>query len=226
MPLKYKKLVVLFSLGIMFIGLGTFSLLSPDFSFDFLKNAEGKNTESESSTFGAIQAVHGKSQEQVQQEIEELVKTYFDAKLRVDMEDIASCVSDVSHVDEKKLLVDATYVESYQNIQCLILDGAEKGSYRVYVYYDVKIYDIDTLVPSLNALYVKENNKNAFEIYLGSLETEEQKRINELDESPRVKGLVETVQKQLADVVSSDSEVREFYEMLEGRQEQDDTAEE
>ena len=35
MPLKYKKLVVFFSLGILLIGLGTFAIISPDFHFSF-----------------------------------------------------------------------------------------------------------------------------------------------------------------------------------------------
>ncbi len=35
MRLKYKKLIVIFSLAIMLIGLGTFSLIAPSVDFSF-----------------------------------------------------------------------------------------------------------------------------------------------------------------------------------------------
>ena len=81
---------------------------------------------------------------------------------------------------------------------------------------DIKIYDIETRVPSLTALYIKlDKESGQFKIYLGTLSSEEQKTIEELDESPKVKELVDSVQKSLEDVVSSDQQVREFYDMLE-----------
>lgn len=215
MPLKYKKLVVLFSLGIMLIGLGTFSLISPDFHWSFASGSSPNKKPSEASTFGAIQSVDGKTTADIQTELETLVNRYFTAKQQVDMDTIGQCVSDVTHVDEKKLLAESEYVEAYENIQCLVLDGYKKGSYLVYVYYEMKIYDIDTLMPSLNALYITMNENNSFQIYLGTLESEEQKYIDEQHQSKRVKDLIATVQNKLADVTSSDSKARDFYEMLE-----------
>lgn len=213
MPLKYKKLVVLFSMGIMLIGLGTFSMLSPHFNWNF---ASGRgNKLSKPASFGAISTVDGKSKSEIQSEIEDLMNRYFTAKQQVDMTTIEQCVSDVGHVEEKKLLAESEYVEAYQDIQCLVLDGAKEGTYRVYVYYNVKIYDIETLVPSLTALYVNLNDSGLFQVYLGTLDAKEQNYIESLDQSKEVSELVDTVQKRLEDVVSSDSKVRDFYEMLE-----------
>ena len=33
MPLRYKKFILIFTLAVMFIGLGTFSLMAPDLNF-------------------------------------------------------------------------------------------------------------------------------------------------------------------------------------------------
>lgn len=224
MPLKYKKLVVLFSLGIMLIGLGTFSMLSPNFRFSFGSSKD--NNLSEAATFGAIKPIDGKSKADIQSEIEDLITGYFLAKQQVDMDAIGQCVSDVSYIDEKKLLADSEYIEEYKNIQCMILDGAKEGAYRVYVYYEVKIYDIDTLVPALNVLYVTMDEDKQFRIYFGTLDSEEQKCLNELDQSEEVKDLVATVQNRFENVVSSDSKVREFYEMLESVEEDSSETEE
>lgn len=214
MPLKYQKMVFFFSLGFMFIGLCTFSIITPDFRLSFGSSSEA-NKISDVSTFGAIQSVDGKSQGDVQTELEELVKRYLTAKQQVDMDTIGQCVSDVSQVEEKKLLAESEYVESYANVQCKVLDGPKKGTYRVYANYDVKIYDINTLLPSLTALYITTNKDNMFQIYLGTLESDEQHFVDKLDESTQVKGLISSVQNRLADVLNSDSEAKEFYEMLE-----------
>ena len=139
------------------------------------------------------------------------------------MDTIAGCVSNVGHIDEKKLMTEAEYVEDYRNISCKILDGATKGAYRVYVYYDVKIFDIDTLIPSLNALYIKQDDQGSFKIYLDTLKSSEQKYIDRLDSSKQVQELVTSVQNQLRTVISQDSEVRGFYEMLENAQKSDTT---
>lgn len=207
-------LVVLFSLGIMLIGLGTFSMISPNAGWipDF---SSGDRDASEASTFGAIQSVDGKSKKDIQTDLEALVNKYFTAKQQVDMDMIEECVSDISHVEERKLMAEAEYVEGYENIQCLVLDGPKEGTYRVYVYYETKIYDIDTLIPSLVALYVTMNKDHEFQVYLGPLDSKEQKYIDELDGSDRVQALIQMVQNNMEDVISTDSKVRDFYGMLE-----------
>lgn len=221
MPAKYKKFILLFSLGIIFIGFGTFSMISPDFHFSFHKQAT--KDAAKVASFGAIHSLSGKSEGNIRQELDALVQRYYTAKQQVDMDTIAGCVSNVGHIDEKKLMTEAEYVEDYRNINCKILDGATKGAYRVYVYYDVKIFDIDTLIPSLNALYIKQDEQGSFKIYLDTLKSGEQKYIDKLDNSKQVQELVKSVQNQLETVISQDSEVRGFYEMLENAQKSDST---
>lgn len=214
MPLKYQKLVFFFSLGIMFIGLCTFSIISPNLQWPFSAPSK-ENSPSQVSSFGAILAADEKISSDDQVELEELVRRYLTAKQQVDMGTIEQCVSDVSHVEEKKLLAESEYVESYENVQCKVLEGPKKGTYRVYAYYEVKIYNINTLLPSLTALYITTNQNNLFQIYLGTLESEEQHFVDNLDESAEIQGLISNVQNRLSDVINSDNEAKEFYEMLE-----------
>lgn len=221
MPMKYKKFIFLFTFGIMLIVLGTFSIIFPDFHFQINRSEEHHPIKIAS--FGAIHSLNGKSEGNIRQELDSLVQRYYTAKQQVDMDTIAGCVSNVGHIDEKKLMTEAEYVEDYRNISCKILDGATSGAYRVYVYYDVKIFDIDTLIPSLNALYIKQDDQGSFKIYLDTLKSSEQKYIDRLDSSKQVQELVTSVQNQLRTVISQDSEVRGFYEMLENAQKSDTT---
>lgn len=216
MRLRYKKLIVIFTLAIMLIGMGTFSMIAPNVNFSFGKGGNG----SISSSGGTLSSI---SDKEIESDITMLVKNYFDAKQRVDMTELAECVSDVSHVEEKRLVTEAEYIEAYKNIECTIVDeGLREGTYRVYVYYEAKIYDIDTLVPSLTALYVTSDKNDKFTIYLSTIKSEDQKAIEALDSSADVQKMIDSVQKRLEDIVSKNADVRDFYQMLESSNSESD----
>ena len=181
MRLKYKKLIVIFSLAIMLIGLGTFSLIAPSVDFSF-----GGGSAANSATGSAIAAL---SDDEIESDITTLIKNYLDAKQKVSMDEMKECVSDISKIDEKRLVTEAEYIEEYKNIECTICDdGLSDGIFRVYVYYEAKIYDIDS---------------------------KDQRAIDKLDNSDEIKKKIDSVQKKLEDIVSKNADVRDFYQMLE-----------
>lgn len=213
MRLRYKKLIIFFTLAIMLIGMGTFSIVAPNVEFGIGKSLSG----TKNATSGSIFSM---SDSDVESAITTLIKDYFTAKQSVDMDALSECVSDISNVDEKRLVTEAEYIEKYKNIECTILnDGLDEGCYRVYVYSEAKIYDIDTLVPSLAALYVVADDNGKFTIYLSSIDQKAKKAIDKLDNSDMVKKKIDTVQKKLEDIVSKNADVRDFYQMLESSSE-------
>ena len=198
MRLKYKKLIVIFSLAIMLIGLGTFSLIAPSVAFSF-----GGGSAANSATGSAIAAL---SDDEIESDITTLIKNYLDAKQKVSMDEMKECVSDISKIDEKRLVTEAEYIEEYKNIECTICDdGLSDGIFRVYVYYEAKIYDIDTLVPSLTALVVTGTPEGKFLINLSKIDSKDQRAIDKLDNSDEIK----------KKIVSKNADVRDFYQMLE-----------
>ena len=223
MKLRYKKLIIIFTVAIMFIGLGTFSLIAPSMQLTFGKeNTDEKDVAKEENSNTVVEEM---SEGEVKSRISLLITNYLDAKQRVDMEEIAECVTDASHIDNKRLVAEAEYIENYKNIECTIKNGAKSGEYRVYVYYEVKVYDIDILIPSLTAFYIQADENGEFKIYLSALSEEAQTLIDKLDNSEEIQRLVESVQKSLQDTVSSNEEVREFYEMLESSEESNESVE-
>lgn len=217
MRLRYKKLIIIFTLAIMLIGMGTFSLIAPSVDFSFGKG--GKNSISSGGTFSTI------SDKEIESEITTLVKNYFDAKQRVDMTELAECVSDVKHMEERRLVTEAEYIEAYKNIECTIMnEGLREKAYRVYVYYEAKIYDIDTLVPSLTALYVTADKNDKYTIYLSAIKSEDKKAIDALDNSEGIRKMIDSVQKRLEDIVSKNADVRDFYQMLESSNSEEGTS--
>ena len=215
MRLRYKKFILFFTLAIMLIGMGTFSMIAPNVSFSFGASSGGAG-KSVSSVLSSM------SEEDIHSEITSLVKDYFDAKQQVDTEALKKCVSDVSRVSMQRLVTDAEYIEAYKNIECTILgDGLPDGCFRVYVYYEAKIYDIDTLVPGLTALYVKADKNGEFTIYLSAIASDEQETINQLDNLPKIRKKIDAVQKRLEDIVNKNADVRDFYQMLESSSDDD-----
>lgn len=207
MPLRYKKLILIFTLAIMLIGLGTFSLLAPEVRLSLSGSKDQKTA--------AELALEGKTDKQIEEEIAQLIKDYFSAKLKVDMSALGELVSDVSHIDEKKLVAEAEYIESYANIKCTLLKGEEPASYRAYVYHEDKYFEINSSIPSLTGLYIKADKHGEFVVYNGSLSAKEQKNIEELDKSKDVLELRKSVDEQLQALIKSDQQVAEFYQMLE-----------
>lgn len=234
MRFKYKKLIVMFTIAIMFIGLGTFSLIAPSVDFSSGKenntnnNISGSVDNSSSSSIKTVKnTLDNMSDSEIKAAISTLVETYLDAKQRVDIDKLSECVSDPSRIDNKRLVAEAGYIEEYKNIECTVKKGPDNGTYRVYVYYDAKVYDIDTLVPSLTALYIKsDDNEGNFKIYLGTIDDDAQEAIAKLDNSEEIKQIVDSVQKKLEELVSSNEDVKDFYQMLESSNESNEAVEE
>lgn len=216
MRLRYKKFILFFTLAIMLIGMGTFSMIAPNVSFSIGASSGSKKT--------AKSVLSSMSEDDIHSEIVTLVKNYFDAKQQVDTDALKECVSDVSRISTQRLVTDAEYIEAYKNIDCTILgDGLPDGCFRVYVYYEAKIYDIDTLVPGLTALYVKADEAGNFTIYLSAIDSDEQETIKQLDNLPKIRKKIDATQKRLEDIVNKNADVRDFYQMLESSSEDDGT---
>ena len=114
MRFKYKKLVLVFTIAIMFIGLGTFSLIAP--SIDFTAGSKADEVASGGGGSAAVKnVVADMSDSEVKSAISGLISGYFDAKQRVDLDKIAGYVSDISRVDNKRLVAEAEYIEEYRN---------------------------------------------------------------------------------------------------------------
>ncbi|MCR5623790.1 MAG: hypothetical protein K6G11_00935 [Lachnospiraceae bacterium] len=200
---------------IMFLGMLPFSFTKST-QVDFAKVfgiGELNINYSEIATFGAVSTTTGLTNKQLTEEITELVENYYNAKQAVDINELEKYVSDIDNVAQDKLLTEAEYVEGYENFDCMVLN-VFRGSYRVYARYDVKIYNIDTLVPSLSALYVNEDKDGKLQVYLGALTADEQEVIDTLDGLDIVEEISTEVQNELHAVVQGDPQVAQFYQML------------
>ncbi|MDE7185063.1 MAG: SH3 domain-containing protein [Lachnospiraceae bacterium] len=86
--------------------------------------------------------------------INDMMNVFYNALASGDM-DTVRAVKDYN--SDKEIIAyekKSEFIERYDNIKCYTKPGIEENSYFVYVTYDVKIQNIDTEAPGLNAFYV------------------------------------------------------------------------
>ncbi len=103
MKLKYKKLVIFITAATMVLSFIILTLIPTG----------GSNTNNAEDADLSLNE---------NQEINQLVKNYFEAKKTVDIEAMAQYVSDQNRIDKEKFNKMAEYVEGYQNINCYVIE--------------------------------------------------------------------------------------------------------
>ncbi len=148
-------------------------------------------------------------------EINELITAYYNAMYTYNMDALEGYVSDITQIDQTKLMAQLEYMESINNIVCYTVEGNAEGSFRVYVYYDMKIRGIETVAPALSALYVTMSSDGRYIVYLSELDGDTQEFINQTDASEEVQVLKQLVNDRFQSVLQTDEQLKSFCEMLE-----------
>ena len=203
--IKYRKMIVFFIIGVLLIGSGAIYTILSAMGTDVQEEVSDKTKTSVKKTQQDV------SETYVNEQIESLISGYLNAKLADDISAINTYVNDSEFIDEKKIL--NQYVESYSNIKCIIKECKKKDTYRVYAYYDMKLFDIEQQLPSLASYYVIRQDGD-YKIFLGKIGSSLQKQIQNMDKSEEIVLLKDSVQKRMKDIIAKDEQVRLFLEGL------------
>ncbi len=138
-----------------------------------------------------------------------VMTSYYAAKTNKDLETLKKLDPSIDEAEEKANL-DSSYVESYSNIKTYSKQGPTEGSCVVYVCYDGKVQNIDTLVPSLTQFYLKKDADGNYIITDPTGDQAAESFIEETRTSTEVQNLIDTVNKQCEDAKNSDPVLKEF----------------
>lgn len=206
---KYKKIVAFFIIGVLLIGSGVIYTLS----FSTETKVKVEKSQNVKSHIKKVQQNEMQTEE-LNEQIDELISGYLNAKLVDDISAMGTYVSDTKYIDENKLLMQNQYIESYNNIKCTIKKCSKKDTYRVYAYYDIKAFGVEQMLPSLSAYYVIKEKDGKYKIYFGKIDSNIQKHIEMIDKSSEITALKDSVQKRMAELISTDEEVRTLFDEL------------
>lgn len=103
-------------------------------------------------------------------------------------------------------------IESYNNISTYSKKGPVEGSYVVYTYFEGKVANIDTLVPSLTMLYVVKNEAGSLVVSDREASQEVSDYIASVSSDADVQALITDVNRKCEEAKASDAALKEFME--------------
>ena len=195
MKLKYKKLIIIITVGALLLGFFILTLIPT-----------GGNSSNPAEDAELVKCTND--------DINNLVTSYYQAKRDVNLEALEPLVSDINQIDQEKLIAQAEYVEDYQNITCYLLENEDNGAYRVYVRFDMKLKNIDTLAPCLSALYVTMGSDGKNVIYLSALDKNEEEFILAADKNSHLAQMQKEVNDKLQESINADETFRQLYQTM------------
>lgn len=147
-------------------------------------------------------------------EITAVINKFFVAKSECDADTLNSIVETKTEFTEDALKQEGEFIEGYENISCYTVNGLVENTYLVYVYYEIKFLNIDTLAPSLINMYVYKDKDGSVYINQGEIDGALSTFIQETNNNSEVRKLITSVNTKLAEARKSDSDLDALYKML------------
>jgi hypothetical protein len=148
-------------------------------------------------------------------EIEELAKTYYEAKVCCDIETLKSISSEPENVYSKKQLLKLIEgIDEYQNVKCYVKKSYDEDAYIVFVYYDIKFIGLNTLAPSLSKLYVVKDETGEWKTFDDEMNEELRAYIAARSEDEDVIALRKHTDQLAVEAKDKDKDLKAFWEIL------------
>ena len=108
----------------------------------------------EVSTENASSTVSEPLEKDAYPEVNAMAEKLYKALADGDMETVKSVIDYIDDIKLIQLEKTSEYIDSYKNITCYTKKGLEENTYFLYVTYDAKLNDAETLMPGLMTYYV------------------------------------------------------------------------
>ncbi|WP_394924599.1 SH3 domain-containing protein [uncultured Robinsoniella sp.] len=187
-----------------------------------LGNSDGANsvktTESETKKEVIVESnaeTENKSNDLVQNDpkVLETVQAYYAAMGNKDMATLKKLVPGLT-AEEEQSVQNNSLIESYNNISCYTKKGPVDGSYVAYVIYDCKVFNFDTMVPSLVRLYLQTNTDGS--LYVSDYKVDEatQKFVEDMANDADVKKLIDDVNQKYQQAIDSNEDLKNLVDKI------------
>ena len=150
--------------------------------------------------------------------LEKFFREYFQAKLTADVDTLyrLSGVSNQSEEQQSKLKAQlktqAGYIESYDDIKTYAVPGIGENEKLVFLQYKVRFRRAKTAAPAIMYCYIKVNEANAFELVENKTPEQTKFVYDYIQTHQEVKDLINAVDSQLLEALSSDSRLAVLYD--------------
>lgn len=154
-------------------------------------------------------------EENAYEQVNNLIAAYYDAMANGDVDGYALMRDETDDTEKIRMEIKSNYIDNYQNIICYTKPGPFENSHVVYVYYEVKFVDVETLAPGLNTLLVDTKEDGSLYIGAALAETDEvYEYIQKVSLQEDVSDLFNRVKVTYAEVVDTDEALKVFLDNL------------
>ncbi|MGN0399933.1 MAG: SH3 domain-containing protein [Blautia sp.] len=146
-------------------------------------------------------------------EVNSLIDSFYTAWGQKNVEQMKELTDSFDATDEAKVS-NASYIESYSNVNVYTKKGLTEDSYVVFVSYDLKFTDIKTAAPGLSQLYVMKDEDDRFIIHNNDSNEEINAYMSQITQDADVQALITEVEDRLNEAMDADPELKAFEEQL------------
>ena len=159
----------------------------------------------------------------MQTQIDALIDDYRTAFASADIDALKTIYNTDEVMNSDVITATAQIITGYENTACYIKDGMDDTSKVVFIYDDLKIDGIDTLLPNISYVYVRQKDDGSYYIYPGEYDpasadyvygSDIQKYISELIKNEDIRALYSDVNDRMAAVIEEDPQVKAFVDEL------------
>lgn len=152
--------------------------------------------------------------QEIKDEIAVLVNKYYDISKDYDTDILTSNTKEEKEKRTELLTKKKEIIEKYENIQNYIKPGLSENTYIVYTTYDMKIFNIDTLVPGMSVLVISKDDMGKLRIKNTQNEDDLNAYISQLSSEDEIKAIIEKINKDLSDTIKKDASLEKFIKYL------------
>ena len=153
-------------------------------------------------------------EENAHPEINNLVKTYYDAQASGDMETISSLNTYLNDIEKIRVQELSKYIDSYPEINVYTKPGLTENTYVAYVCSEVQFSDVDVPLPGMQTYYIGMNGDGNYFINDGTYDKSIQAYIKKITLQDDVVDLNNKIVVEYNELLAEDEELSEFIAYL------------
>lgn len=153
-------------------------------------------------------------EENAHQDINNILRTYYDAQASGDIETISSLNTYLNDIEKIRAEELSKYIESYPVLNVYTKPGLSANTYVAYVYSEVKFTDIEQELPGMQTYYIGQDADGNFFINDGTYDDAVWNYIKEVTLQDDVVDLNNKVVVEYNELLANDEELNEFIAYL------------
>lgn len=172
------------------------------------------NTEEAGSSVEGLESPVFELEENAYPDINNLVRTYYDAQAAGDMEAISKLNTYLNDIEKIRVQELSKYIESYPVLNVYTKPGLTENTYVAYVYSEVKFADMEQELPGMQTYYIGQDENGDYFINDGTYDDAIWSYIKDVTLQDDVVDLNNKVVVEYNDLLAEDEELSDFIAYL------------